>query len=227
MTSTKLLTAIVIGAALVCTGTAQGEILTPEQVQELAWPGAMAMTLRAATDGVFEGGPHYHLADADEWLSESDVIDDRWDFTVSIRNAGIYPLDDVLLLLAHRGGTFSALTVGDWTASPQSFYPIDGLPFGAGGNRPGDGEAGVYANAQGVLFMRLRHAIPAGDTLEVPVRIQQGRADFALHIDVYGLRRNKVLCTCPASKDVSCIPTINPAAIAEQTWSKVKALFAF
>jgi hypothetical protein len=227
LTSTKLCLAIATGALLVCASNVHSEILSPEEVHALNWPGPMATTLAGATDGVFEGGPHYRYAHVDKWISESDVVDDRWNFMLSIHNGGAYPLDDVLLLIAHRGGNFSTLTVGDWSATQDNFQSIELFPFGPTGNRPGGGEAGVYKNASGVLFLRLREEIPAGGVLQVPVTIEDGRADFRLHVDFYGLRRSKVFCTCTAAKDISCIPAINPAATVEETWGKVKALFAW
>jgi hypothetical protein len=202
-------------------------LLTPAEVQSLTWPPGIPSTLCAASDGVFQGGPHYRGADTDAWISQTDVFEDGWEFPLSVQNTSAYPIDDVIVLIAHRGGTFSSVTVGGFEATPASFYPSTGRPFGADGRRPGDGEAALYSAADRVLFIELRQGIPAGATLEIPVRIDSGRADLEMHFDTYGLRRAAVCSTGGQEYDVTLRPRIIPNSALSETWTRIKAFFAF
>jgi len=206
--------------------TASSEVLSEEEVRALTWPAAIPMTLLAASDHEFYGGPDYVYRDPDAWLSESDVVEHSCSFPLSIRNTSIYPVDDVLLLIAHKGGTFSAMTIGGCAVNPGDFAPFGGAPFGPTGNRPGDGESDLYNAARGIVFLRINKGIPPESTLEVPVDILPEATDFVMHFDFYGLRRQNVFCSCPSTSDVTCRPALSPAATLGETWGRMKVLFA-
>lgn len=246
------LSALVLGFVLVDAGTVCSQVLTWQQVQELDWSGPIKAKLKAATDGVFDEGPDYCYEDEDEWFNESDVVMDRPNFTISVYNNSHDDIDDLVFLLAYKNGTFSGISVGGWVSSPASFYDNEGDPFGPAGNRPGNGETALYNGAQGVVFVRVGTSVAARDTAEVPVVVMQGQGILLVHFDVYGLRvskggpgggfevpgRNnpgsstaltnaKVVYMCASSHDLTWDTVCFPSATLEDTWSRVKRLFAF
>lgn len=207
-------------------GPAGAEPLTLADARALSWPAALPMILTIASDAVYGGGPDYHGESPDPWLSNSDVVEDGWDFTLSVRNSGLYPVDDVILLVAWRGETFTALAVDGITVPREEFYQVDGAPFGPTGNRPGSGEAELYATAERITFLRIGKGLEPMGTLQVPVSVAGGRVGCEMHFDTYGVRRSQVCCSANDENDVTLRPRMGPTSASEETWSSLKNLFA-
>gem|GEM_PF-4447760 len=205
---------------------AHGEILSEDDVRALSWPVALPMTLLAASDRVFDGGRDYVYGDDDPWLNESDVVEHSRGFTISIRNTNIYLVDSVLFLIAHKGGTFSAMTVDGYALGPDDFKPFKGTPFGPTGNRPGAGESALYNTADGIVFLRIPRAVLPQSTAEIPVEVLPKGVDFVMHFDVYGLRRSRVFCSCPSTSDVTCRPVPSATATPTEVRGEARGLFS-
>jgi hypothetical protein len=215
-------------------GTAEAQVLTPEDAQALDWSGPIPAKLKAATDGIFDEGPDYWSEDPDEWFNESDVVVDRWNFTVSIFNNRKQDLDDLIFLVAYKEGDFSTLRIGDRVVTPDDFHSIPQPPFRPGGNRPGDGESALYGGAWGVVFVRVGAGVGGKKTVDVPVEITESRAGLTFHLDFYGLTvsgrggdlQTTVECMNAASHDITWNSPAPPSAIQEETWGQIKVRFA-
>jgi hypothetical protein len=224
---TTLTVAIALGILPLANTRIPAQVLTQQEVQTFDWSGPITMNLKMATDGVFDEGPAYCYADPDPWFNESDVVADLRNFTVSIYNNAHAPVDDVIFLMAYKEGSFSSVTVGEQRANMADFYASGDIPFGPGGNRPGNGESALYNSAEGVVFMRVRMGVAARDTVNVPIQILPRRGPIVVHLDVYGIRESQVVSSCAASHDVTWNSVCFPSRAVSETWSRLKALFGF
>jgi hypothetical protein len=211
----------VLAAPVVC----ESQALTWDQVLGFDWSGPIQMGLKAATDGVFEGGPDYCYASSNEWLSESDVVYQLTDFAVQIYNNRSQDVDDLIFLVAYDSGTFFSLKIGEMIASPAGFCRSDQYPFGPGGGRPGDGEAALYNAATGVIFVQTGFSLPAHETVEIPMSIIGAEVGTRVHLDFYGVVGTKVVTSCAASNDVTWQNTCAASPTQKETWGATKAAF--
>jgi hypothetical protein len=216
---------LLLGVVPVVPAACFAQLLTWDEVTSLDWSGPIPMELKAATDGVFEGGPDYCRDATNEWLSESDVVYQRGTFTISIYNNRDHDMDDLIFLVAYDSGSFSSLTIGSWVASPVGFYDNDRSPFGPGGGRPGDGEAALYNGATGVAFVRVGQGVLAKEITEVQVSIAGADVGTRIHFDFYGLVGSEVVASCAASNDVTWQNTCAASPTERETWSTTKAAF--
>lgn len=150
------------------------------------WSGAIPMKIKMATDGVYDEGPEYWFEDEDPWLCESDLVDDRWSFSIQLYNNGRKDMDGLIFLLAYKGGEFSHLTVGGWMVSPGNCYDNSSWPFGPAGNRPGDGESALYNSALGVVFVRVDVPLPSKKETEIEINVDGIKGGLFVHYDIYG-----------------------------------------